>query len=100
MSSRILIKIGGRAFEGEQGFKDLATAIKSTRDVEYIMVHGGGAEISFGEGAAAFCIGQENVVVATEGNYTIREEILCRWSRYTWPFGTRKGGRFGTGSRD
>ena len=46
MSSRILIKIGGRAFEGEQGFKDLATAIKSTRNVEIIIVHGGGVEIS------------------------------------------------------
>jgi acetylglutamate kinase len=46
MTSRILIKIGGRAFEGEQGFKDLATAIKSTRNVEIIIVHGGGAEIS------------------------------------------------------
>ena len=46
MSSRILIKIGGRAFEGEQGFKDLAVAIKSTRNVEIIIVHGGGAEIS------------------------------------------------------
>jgi acetylglutamate kinase len=46
MSSRILIKIGGRAFEGEQGFKDLALAIKSTRNVEIIIVHGGGAEIS------------------------------------------------------
>jgi acetylglutamate kinase len=46
MCSRILIKIGGRAFEGEQGFKDLATAIKSTRNVEIIIVHGGGAEIS------------------------------------------------------
>jgi len=43
---RILIKIGGRAFEGEQGFKDLATAIKSIREVEIIIVHGGGAEIS------------------------------------------------------
>ena len=46
MTSRILIKIGGRAFEGEQGFKDLATAIKSSRNVEIVIVHGGGAEIS------------------------------------------------------
>jgi acetylglutamate kinase len=46
MNRRILIKIGGRAFEGEQGFKDLATAIKSTRNVEIIIVHGGGAETS------------------------------------------------------
>jgi acetylglutamate kinase len=46
MSSRILIKIGGRAFEGEQGFKELAIAIKSSYELEIMIVHGGGAEIS------------------------------------------------------
>ena len=46
MKSRILIKIGGRAFEGEQGFEELATAIKSIGQVEIVIVHGGGAEIS------------------------------------------------------
>jgi acetylglutamate kinase len=46
MKPRILIKIGGRAFEGESGFKDLAAAIKSNPDIEVIIVHGGGAEIS------------------------------------------------------
>jgi acetylglutamate kinase len=46
MKSRILIKIGGRAFEGEQGFKDLAAAITSSDELELIIVHGGGAEIS------------------------------------------------------
>ncbi len=43
---RILIKIGGRAFAGEAGFKELAAAIKSIRDLELLIVHGGGAEIS------------------------------------------------------
>jgi len=46
MKPRILIKIGGRAFEGEDGFKDLAMAIRSNPDFEVIIVHGGGAEIS------------------------------------------------------
>ena len=46
MSSRILIKIGGRAFAGEHGFKDLAMAIHSTPRAEIVIVHGGGAEIS------------------------------------------------------
>ncbi len=46
MNARILIKIGGRAFEGEQGFKELAAAIKSSPELELIIVHGGGAEIS------------------------------------------------------
>jgi len=46
MKSRILIKIGGRAFEGEQGFKELAIAINASPELELMIVHGGGAEIS------------------------------------------------------
>lgn len=46
MKRRILIKIGGRAFEGDQGFKELAESIKSSQELELIIVHGGGAEIS------------------------------------------------------
>ncbi|MBW2338508.1 MAG: acetylglutamate kinase [Deltaproteobacteria bacterium] len=46
MHTRILIKIGGRAFEDEGGFRELAEAIKSSKKVEVIIVHGGGAEIS------------------------------------------------------
>jgi len=46
MNTRILIKIGGRAFEDEQGFRELAQAILSAKGVEVIIVHGGGAEIS------------------------------------------------------
>jgi acetylglutamate kinase len=46
MTSRLLVKIGGRAFDGEKGFQDLAAAIKSRPDLELILVHGGGAEIS------------------------------------------------------
>jgi len=46
MKHRILIKIGGRAFDGAKGFQDLAAAIKSRPDLELILVHGGGAEIS------------------------------------------------------
>ena len=46
MNSRILIKIGGRAFAGEPGFQELAAAIKSIPDLELMIVHGGGAEIS------------------------------------------------------
>ena len=43
---RVLIKIGGRALEGEQGFKELATAIQNMPDSQFIIVHGGGVEIS------------------------------------------------------
>lgn len=46
INARILIKIGGRAFEGEQGYKELAAAIKACHGLELIIVHGGGSEIS------------------------------------------------------
>ena len=46
MGSRILIKIGGQAFEGDKGFEDLAEAIRSNPDFEVIIVHGGGPEIT------------------------------------------------------
>lgn len=46
MKRRILIKIGGKAFEGKDGFRSLANAIKSNRNTDFIIVHGGGAEIS------------------------------------------------------
>jgi acetylglutamate kinase len=46
MTSRILMKIGGRAFEGEEGFSELAEAIRQNPEAEVIIVHGGGAEIS------------------------------------------------------
>ena len=56
---------------------------------------GGGAELSFGDGAAAFCIGQENVVAAMEGSYTIRQEILSLWrsdrDRYVRSYDERFG---------
>jgi len=46
MPPRLLIKIGGRAFEKETGFRELAQAIKAVPHVEIIIVHGGGSEIS------------------------------------------------------
>jgi len=46
MKRRILIKIGGRAFEGESGYSELARAIVADPARHVIVVHGGGAEIS------------------------------------------------------
>lgn len=46
MNHRILIKIGGKAFEEKQGFSDLAYVIGNGPENEVIIVHGGGAEIS------------------------------------------------------
>lgn len=46
MKSRILIKIGGRAFDGQDGFRELAQAIKKHDGTDVMIVHGGGKEIS------------------------------------------------------
>lgn len=59
MKTRILIKIGGRAFEGEDGFRELAEAIRHNPEAEVIIVHGGGSEISQALKAA----GRETVFV-------------------------------------
>jgi acetylglutamate kinase len=59
MTSRILIKIGGRAFESEAGFRELAAAIRQNPEADVIIVHGGGAEISHALKAA----GRETVFV-------------------------------------
>ena len=59
MNSRILIKIGGRAFDGEEGFRELAQGIREAPGAEVVIVHGGGAEISQALKAA----GRETVFV-------------------------------------
>jgi len=46
MPQRLLIKIGGHAFEQEAGFRELAQAIQRIPGMEIIILHGGGAEIS------------------------------------------------------
>jgi acetylglutamate kinase len=42
----MLLKIGGKAFEGRAAFRALAKGIRNNRDVDIIIVHGGGSEIS------------------------------------------------------
>ncbi len=46
MKTRILLKIGGRAFDDSRSYDELAESIKRCRDADIIIVHGGGAEIS------------------------------------------------------
>jgi len=46
MRNRILIKIGGRAFQKREGLLELATAMRANENAEFIILHGGGAEIS------------------------------------------------------
>ncbi len=42
---RILLKLGGRSFESQEAFTELAQAIQAV-DAQVIIVHGGGSEIS------------------------------------------------------
>jgi acetylglutamate kinase len=46
VSKRVLLKIGGKAFEHKEAFFSLAFSIKQLGQVDFILVHGGGAEIS------------------------------------------------------
>ena len=46
MEKIVIIKIGGRAFENEEVFRELALAFKAHPQYEFVVVHGGGAEIS------------------------------------------------------
>ncbi len=95
MRSRILIKIGGRAFEGEQGFKGLATAIKSIRQIEIVIVHGGGAEISqalkdakrktqFVDGIRV-TRADDIKIIETVLSKTINQRIVSRLEKYGLP---------------
>jgi acetylglutamate kinase len=43
---RILIKIGGKVFENGQGLVSLAASIRQADTAQYIIVHGGGVEIT------------------------------------------------------
>jgi acetylglutamate kinase len=46
MTVRILLKIGGQAFEGPEGYRELAEGIRANPAAEVMIVHGGGREIS------------------------------------------------------
>jgi len=40
---------------------------------------GGDGELAFGDAAAAFCVGREDVIAVLEGVHSSREEILSNW---------------------
>ena len=93
MKSRILIKIGGRAFDGEDGFRELARAIRGNPEAEVIIVHGGGAEISQALKAA----GRETVFVdgmrVTQAeDVQIVESVLSGAINAASPAGCRRTG--------
>ena len=46
MKKRVLVKIGGKAFEDKKAYFALADSIRRLQHVDFILVHGGGAEIS------------------------------------------------------
>jgi len=72
---------------GTQGIILASDAIRAGR-AEKILVcasdkrlclPGGGNELSFGDAAAAFCLGREDVIAAIEGIFTARQEIISTW---------------------
>ena len=46
MNKRVVIKIGGKAFENKEGFSALAESFKALHNFDFIVLHGGGVEIS------------------------------------------------------
>ena len=46
MKKRVLLKIGGQAFEDRKGYEALASALLAATEAAFVIVHGGGAEIS------------------------------------------------------
>jgi acetylglutamate kinase len=46
VSSVVLLKIGGRAFDSADGLSELAAELKSLPEIQPVIVHGGGTEIS------------------------------------------------------
>lgn len=46
MKRRVVIKIGGRAFEDPSAYQELAQDLLSCDDIQVALVHGGGAQIS------------------------------------------------------
>lgn len=46
MARILVVKLGGKSLEGEAGYSSLGRAIKALTDVQVVVVHGGGAEIS------------------------------------------------------
>jgi len=81
------LDVAGSLRVGTQGLILAADAIRAGR-AERIMVcaadkrmslPNGANELAFGDAAAAFCLGRENVIAAIEGVFTTREEILSTW---------------------
>ena len=46
MKRRVLLKIGGQAFQDRKGYEALASALLAATEAAFVIVHGGGAEIS------------------------------------------------------
>lgn len=79
MKQRFLIKIGGLAFEKQEGMLALGAAMAASEDAEFIVLHGGGAEISQALSAAGrlnrFIDG---VRVTPREDVEIVEQVLSR----------------------
>ncbi len=77
MKKRIVLKIGGRAFENEAGYKSLAQSQKNINDAEFIIVHGGGAEISLAlKSANRATVFVDGLRITTAEDIAIVEKVL------------------------
>jgi acetylglutamate kinase len=77
MKKRIVLKIGGRAFENEAGYQSLAQSQKLAKHVEIIIVHGGGAEISQAlKSANRETVFVDGLRVTTAEDIAIVEQVL------------------------
>jgi acetylglutamate kinase len=77
MKLRIVLKIGGRAFENEAGYRSLAKSQKKAKHVEFIIVHGGGVEISQAlKSANRETVFVDGLRVTTAEDIAIVEQVL------------------------
>jgi acetylglutamate kinase len=77
MKKTVLIKLGGKSLEGEEGYLSLGRAIKLVADANVVVVHGGGAEISQALKAAnRQPVFIDGLRVTTPEDVTIVERVL------------------------
>ena len=73
----MVIKIGGAAFDGAEGFHALAKSQQKLKDAEFIIVHGGGKEISQALKAAnRETVFIDGIRMTTKADLEIVEKVL------------------------
>ena len=79
MKNKLLIKLGGRAFETTAHFSELAAALKKMKQYEVIIVHGGGADITRAlQNARRQAVFIDGLRMTTKEDMHIVETVLSR----------------------